>query len=99
MSNHVEEEQALKVTHAGNFSGRSGGRGSFRGRGRSRGRGTREGSSYRSSIECYNCHKIGHFQWECPGKTEEKENFIEADEEEMLLMAYMENEQAENREI
>ncbi|RHN50731.1 hypothetical protein MtrunA17_Chr6g0460681 [Medicago truncatula] len=24
MSNHVEEEQALKVTHAGNFSGRSG---------------------------------------------------------------------------
>lgn len=30
MSNHVEEEQALKVTQAGNFSGRSGGRGSFR---------------------------------------------------------------------
>lgn len=101
MSNHIEEKKALKVTHTGNLSGRSECRGSFRGRGRGRGRGhgTRERSFCRSSIECYNCHKIGHFQWECPGKIEEKENFVETDEEEILLMAYTKKEQAENEEI
>jgi sarcosine oxidase delta subunit len=99
MSNHIEEEQALKVTHTGNSYGRSRGRGSFRGRGRGRGRGTKEENFDKSSIECYNCHKTGHFQWECPYKTERTANFVEADEEEILLMAYMENKQAENGEI
>lgn len=99
MTNHIEEEQVLKVTHNGNFSGRGRGRGSFRGRGRGRGRGTREGSFDRASIECYNCHKFGHFQWECPDKTEGKANLVEADEEEVLLMAYMDNKQAQNGEI
>ena len=34
MSSHVEEEHALKITHAEQSGGRSQGRGSFRGRGR-----------------------------------------------------------------
>jgi RNase H-fold protein (predicted Holliday junction resolvase) len=64
MSKHIEEEHTLNVTHAGNFFGRGRGRGSFRGRGRGRGRGTGEGNFDKAFIECYNCHKMGHFQWE-----------------------------------
>ena len=41
MSNHIKEEQALKVTHVGNSFERGRGHGSFRGRERGRGRGTR----------------------------------------------------------
>jgi hypothetical protein len=97
MSKHIEKEQALNVTHAGNFFGRGRGRGSFRGRGRGRGRGTGEGIFDKAFIECYNCHKIGHFQWECPYKRAEKANFAEIKEkEEMLLMAYTENNLAGN---
>ena len=36
-------------------------------------------------MECYYCHKLGHFQWECPNK--EKEANCVQTEEEMLLMA------------
>ena len=45
--------------------GRSQGRGSFRGIGRGRGRQTFN----KAIVECYNCHKLGHFQWECQSKT------------------------------
>jgi hypothetical protein len=39
------------------------------------------------AVECYNCHKLGHFQYECP-TWGEKANYAEFDEgEEMLLMA------------
>ena len=38
-------------------------------------------------MECYNCHKLGHFQSECPSK-EMEANFIET-QEEMLLMSYL----------
>jgi len=83
MSSHVEEEQALKITHGEQSGGRGRGRGSFRGRGRGRGRQNFD----KTTIECYNCHKLGHFQWECPNK-EKEANYAET-QEEMLLMAYM----------
>lgn len=87
------EEQALKVTSEERFGGRGRGRNTFRGRGRGRGRQVIN----RATVECYKCHKLGHFQYECP--TWDKEaNYAELDEqEEMLLMSYVEMNEA-NRE-
>ena len=59
MSSHVEEEYALKITQGEQSGGRGQGCGSFRGRGREQGRQTFN----RATVECYNCHKLGHFQW------------------------------------
>jgi hypothetical protein len=40
-------------------------------------------------VECYHCHKRGHYQYECYDKEKEtKVNFVET-EGEMLLMAYI----------
>jgi len=84
---HCEEEQALQVNYAsGSSYNRGCGRGNFRGRGSGRGR----ESFDKTSIECFNCHKMGHFQWKCPDNTERKANFAEADEE-VLLIAYVDN--------
>ncbi|KAM1053550.1 hypothetical protein ACFX2I_000976 [Malus domestica] len=84
ISRHVEEEQALQVTHRVQQEGR--GRGTYRGRGRGRGRLGFD----KSTLECYHCHDLGHFQWECPKKSkEEKANYVET-KEEMLLMALVE---------
>ncbi|KAL4584777.1 hypothetical protein LXL04_009387 [Taraxacum kok-saghyz] len=56
MQEYHADEQALKVT----YDSRPGqGRG-----GRSRGR-TRQPMN-KALIECYKCHKLGHFQYECP---------------------------------
>lgn len=93
MNSHVEEEQALKVTYGDQFGGRSQTRGGFRGRGRGRGRG-RFG---KSTMQCFNCHKLGHLQYECPN-LEKEANFAEA-EEEMLLMAYVNFSDACRKEI
>lgn len=74
-----EEMQALNV----NVRGR--GRGSFRGRGGGRGRVFNE-----ATVECYKCHNLGHFQYECP-KWNNEAHYAEIDEkEEVLLMAYVE---------
>ena len=41
-------------------------------------------------MECFKCHKLGHFQYECPS-WEKSANYVEFDEEEeMLLMSYVE---------
>nr|GEY69597.1 retrovirus-related Pol polyprotein from transposon TNT 1-94 [Tanacetum cinerariifolium] len=79
-----DEEHALKVNYddRGNFQGRGRGRSNSGGRGRGRGR----TSFNKDTVECFKCHKLGHFQWECPSGKEA--NYAEADgDEEMMLMA------------
>jgi hypothetical protein len=71
------DEQALRVTNGGRGRGR--GRNSTRGRGR--------GRQNKDAIECYKCHKMGHYHNECP-ELGENANYAQFnDEEEMLLMA------------
>ncbi|CAJ2655081.1 unnamed protein product [Trifolium pratense] len=85
MKGQREEDQILKVINAGRTNNRGRGRGGFRG-GRGRGR----QSFNKDNIECYHCHKLGHFQSDCPA-WDEKANYAEFDEgEEMLLMAHSE---------
>ena len=94
MGRHAVEEQELKVTHDNHSRGR-GERGGYRGRGRGRGRYVLDGST----LECYNCHELGHFQWECPKKGQDsKVNYAET-KEEMLLMAYMDVKEAGRDEL
>ena len=72
------EEQAVKMTSEG---GRDCGRGTYRGRGRV--------DFNKATVECYRCHQLGHFRYECPWNKEA--NYAELDEEEeMLLMSYVE---------
>jgi len=103
MNSHIREEQVLKVTldeNAGRkdydrFGGRSRGRGSFRGRGRGRGR----QQFNKALVECYHCHKLGHFQNECPD-WERNAHYAELDEsEEILLMAHAEHDDERNAEL
>ncbi|XP_070028956.1 uncharacterized protein [Nicotiana sylvestris] len=69
MSSIVADEQALKIAHGE----QSGGRGQGFGRGgREKGRGRFD----KATVECYNYHKLGHFQWECPQK-EKVTNYAE----------------------
>lgn len=94
------EEQALKVS-TNNQSTESMSRGYGRGRGRfassGRGRGQNnylssgEGSRFdKSKIECFNCHRYGHYRSECPNFYKgqgERSNYAEVEEETTLLMA------------
>ena len=75
--------------------GRGRGRGGFRGRGRCRG-----GQSFdKSTIECQNCHKLGHFQYECPNKeTETNAHYAEASGE-ILLMVHVDVKEASKEEL
>lgn len=91
MNGHVIEEQALKVTYEDRYGGRGRGRGGFRGRGRG------QRSFDKSTIECYNCHQLGHFQSECPSKKKEA-NYAEV-EEEMLLMSYVDANKASKEDM
>lgn len=78
------EEQALKVSYEEKSGGRGHGRAALRGRGRGR------QQFNKATVECFRCHKLGHFQYECPTWGKEA-NYAEMDEqEEMLLMAYVE---------
>ena len=76
------EEQSLKVTSEG---GRSHGRGTYRDRGRGRGR----ADFSKATVECYRCHQLRHFWYECPSRNKEA-NYAQLDEEEeMFLMSYV----------
>nr|KYP60818.1 Retrovirus-related Pol polyprotein from transposon TNT 1-94 [Cajanus cajan] len=82
-------EQALKVTGdysaprvTEHLSSRGRGRGGYRGRGRGRGRGR---AFDKSTVECYRCRKLGHFQYECPTYANYAEDTELDDEQEMLL--------------
>lgn len=87
---HKGEEQALKVTYEGG-RGRGRGRGAYRGRGRGRA----STSFNKATVECYRCRKLGHFQYECPSWNKEEANYTELNEkDEMLLMSYVEMEDA-----
>ncbi|KAH7571345.1 hypothetical protein JRO89_XS04G0027100 [Xanthoceras sorbifolium] len=80
------EKQALKVSQESYTSGRGRDRGGFRGRGKGR---SLQRSYNKSSVECYHCHELGHFQYECPQKEKENKANVAETEEEMLLMAYI----------
>lgn len=90
-----EEEHVLKVAHDDRYDRGTrhddrydrGGRG--RGMNRRRGRGRGRHAVDKALIECYKCHKLGHYQYECPD-WEKKVHYVESDEkEELLLMSYV----------
>lgn len=91
-----DEEQALAFSTDVGYGGRGRGRtGTFRG-GRGRGRGRQ---SYKATIECYKCHQLGHYQYECPSSTKQA-NYAEVEDiEEMLLMAYIESPEQDQNDV
>ena len=93
MTGQKEEEHVLNITNtervrardAYRTEGRGRARGTFRGRGRSWNRQPLN----KSLVECFNCHRLGHFQFECP-QIRNVANYTEfIEDEEMLLMSYI----------
>jgi len=81
---HDIDDHALRI-YDDRFSGRGRGRSNYRGRGS----GGRTQVFNRDMVECFRCHKLGHFQYECPTMNKAA-NYVELDEEdEMLLMSYV----------
>ncbi|XP_076950796.1 uncharacterized protein LOC143623877 [Bidens hawaiensis] len=80
-----EDEQALKMEEGSGSRGRGRARGSQRERGRGHGR----SSFNKEKIECYKCHRLSHFAYECDQSKEA--NFAGFDEnEEVMLVASVE---------
>lgn len=59
-----EDQQALKIDTSDSFNTRGHGRGCSNNRGRGHARGRH--SFNKEIVECYNCHKLGHYSYECP---------------------------------
>ena len=81
----VHEKKFKKISHeegdqALNVRGRGRDRGSYRGRGRGKGR-----SFNKATIECYNCHQLGHFQYECPIRYNGA-HFVEIEEKNEVIL-------------
>ncbi|CAL1399684.1 unnamed protein product [Linum trigynum] len=75
---------------SGARGGRSGRGGGYQGRGR--GRGGRGWS--KDNVECFKCHKYGHYQYECPGwyPNPHQSHFTQNDmTDDVLLMAFLED--------
>lgn len=73
----------MKVTHkagAKRVGERS--QGVFRGRGGERGKGRQHFN--KAIVECFNCHKVGYFQYKCPS-WEKGANYTKLEEEEKFL--------------
>ncbi|KAH0765344.1 hypothetical protein KY285_001215 [Solanum tuberosum] len=99
----LDELQSSLLVHKGRGRGRGRGRGDRGNRdgGNKYGNGNfRANDDYdkgrgrafdKSKIECYHCHKFGHYHSEfrtrLPNEKEEKSNFVENKEEETLLIA------------
>ncbi|XP_047335471.1 uncharacterized protein LOC124938997 [Impatiens glandulifera] len=94
--NRVHEEdddQALKVEERARY-GRGRGRGPSRGRGRGRGRYNVD----KDTIECFKCQNLGHYQFEC-SKWNKEANYVELEEDELLLMAYVDDFERKRRDV
>ncbi|GAA0148632.1 hypothetical protein LIER_08021 [Lithospermum erythrorhizon] len=86
-----EVDHVLKVEERYGYGGRS-----SRGRGGSRGRGRSGGRQYTSKamVQCFKCHKLGHFQYECP-KWSNKAHYTEMEDEgDLLLMAQIDEQES-----
>ncbi|XP_024965805.1 uncharacterized protein LOC112506007 [Cynara cardunculus var. scolymus] len=91
--NKETEEHVLKAEHEYR-GGRGRGRSSYGREGDNYGRG-QFGTFSRSIVECYRCHKLGRYQFECP-ITERGANYAKLNEEkELLLMACVNMEDTE----
>ena len=87
-----DEEQVLKATNLGRGFGRCRGRNGNRGRGR--------GRQARELVECYKCHKLGHYHHESHSWESENANYAEFDDsEELLLMAQEKTNTAAKEEV
>jgi hypothetical protein len=85
MHGQKEKEHVLNIINSENDRGRDEYKFEERGRGRSRGR----HPFNKALMECFNCHRLGHYQYECP-RLRNAANYTELDEvEEMLLMSYI----------
>ena len=72
------EEHALKVSSEEKNGRRGQGRGknNYRGRGRGRERGRGGQGGNQAIMECFKCHKLGHYQYKCQ-ELDKEANYVE----------------------
>lgn len=92
------EEHALKVSSDNSTNTKGKGKGRGRGRGEGQGRGRGRQNNNRATIECFNCHKLGHYQYECPTWDKQANYAEEEEEDKILLMCSIETSHAQKDE-